>query len=164
MFIEGKPKRGQPFASLRIPTIDRLKEGWNIVEGVKYRQLRKGAGHMPWTPLPGQRGNAVISGHRTTHGAPFHEFDELEPGDRIELETAIGVHVYEVRGVKIVKPNALWVTASDGPKRAGLENGDVGAWLTLTTCHPKFSARKRLIVFAEMVDGPNFDTISRLTG
>ena len=72
---------------------------------------------MPWTPLPGQRGNAVISGHRTTHGAPFHEFNDLEPGDRIEVETATGVHVYEVRLVKIVRPEALWVTNPDGPKR-----------------------------------------------
>ena len=55
MFIEGAPNRGQAFALLRIESIDRLKDGWNIVEGVKYRQLRKGAGHMPWTPLPGQR-------------------------------------------------------------------------------------------------------------
>lgn len=161
---EPEAPRGKAFAVIRIPKIDRLKDGWNIVEGVELRQLRKGAGHMPWTPYPGQRGNAVISGHRTTHGAPFHELDDLEPGDRIEVETAVGEHVYEVRDVIIVRPNALWVTGSDGPKRAGLPGGDAGAWLTLTTCHPKFSARQRLIVFAEMVDGPNFDTIDRLTG
>ena len=95
----------------------------------------------------------MISGHRTTYGAPFHELDQLESGDRIEVETAVGVHIYEVRDVRIVKPSALWVT-----------NPRDGAWLTLTTCHPKFSARQRLIVFAEMVAGPNFDTIHRLTG
>jgi sortase A len=153
IFPEPEVKKGTAFASIRIPSIDRLKDGWTIVEGVELRQLRKGAGHMPWTPYPGQRGNSVISGHRTTWGAPFHELDQLESGDRIEVETAVGVHIYEVRDVRIVKPSALWVT-----------NPRDGAWLTLTTCHPKFSARQRLIVFAEMVAGPNFDTIHRLTG
>ena len=164
MVIEPEPSRGTAFAIVRVPVLPRLVDGWNVVEGVELRQLRKGAGHMPWTPLPGQRGNAVISGHRTTHGAPFHEFNDLEPGDRIEVETATGVHVYEVRLVKIVRPEALWVTNPDGPKRAGLAGGGAGAWLTLTTCHPIASARQRLIVFAQMVDGPNFATIDRLTG
>ena len=164
MMWEESPNRGQAFANIRIPSLSSLSEGWNVVEGVKLRQLRKGAGHMPWTPLPGQVGNSVISGHRTTNGAPFRDFDQLEPGDRIEVETAIGVHIYEVRLVRIVRPTALWVTADDGPKRAGIEGGGDGAWLTLTTCHPKLSARQRLIVFAQMVDGPNFDTIDRLTG
>ena len=160
---EPKAPRGKAFALIRIPKLDRLVDGWNVVEGVTLRQLRKGAGHMPWTPYPGQLGNSVISGHRTTWGAPFHELDQLEPGDRIEVVTAVGVHVYEVRQVRIVKPSALWVTADDGPRRAGIEGGGQGAWLTLTTCHPVASARQRLIVFAEMVDGPNWDTIDRLT-
>ena len=64
--------------------------------------------------------------------------------DIIEVETAIGVHTYVVRENFIVQPTELWVT---DPRE--------GAWLTLTTCHPKFSARERLIVTAELVDGPN---------
>ncbi len=111
--------------------------------------LRNGAGHMPTTPLPGQPGNSVISGHRTTYGAPFHNLDVLEVGDRIEVETALGVHVYEVRVEPfIVKPTELWVA---GPR--------AGAWLTLTTCHPKFSAAERLIIQAELVEGPNAEAI-----
>ena len=59
--------------------------------------------------------------------------------------TALGVHVYEVKEPPfVVKPTELWVTE---PKP--------GAWLTLTTCHPKFSAAERLIVQAELVSGPN---------
>lgn len=145
---ESAPEAGSAFSVIRIPTIERLQEGWNVVEGVRLSDLRSGAGHMPWTPLPGQPGNAVISGHRTTNGAPFHELDELEPGDAIEVETALGVHVYEVRETRIVRPTDVWVT---DPRD--------GAWLTLTTCNPKFSARQRLIVFAELVAGPNFEVI-----
>jgi sortase A len=163
MILESSPRSGRAFANITVPSLPRLENGWNVVEGVELRQLRKGAGHMPWTPLPGQLGNAVISGHRTTHGAPFHEFNELEPGDEIRVETAIGVHIYAVRKVMIVRPTALWVTDRDGPAKAGVEGGDQGSWLTLTTCHPKFSARQRLIVFAELVGGPNFAAIDRLT-
>lgn len=146
--IERPPEVAQPFAIIRIPTIDRLKEGWTVVEGTSVRNLRNGAGHMPLTPLPGQPGNSVISGHRTTYGAPFHELDTLDPGNLIEVETAIGVHTYAVTETIIVAPTDVWV----------IEPRD-GAWLTLTTCHPKFSSRERLVVFAELVDGPNHAAI-----
>jgi sortase A len=148
ILVEDNPPPGQAFAIIRIPSIDRLEDGWTVVEGVTRADLKNGAGHMPTTPLPGQPGNAVISGHRTTYGAPFHELDLLVPGDLIEVETAIGVHTYAVRETVIVRPTELWVT-DDRP----------GAWLTLTTCHPKLSSRRRLVVFAELVDGPNAEAI-----
>jgi sortase A len=107
---------------------------------------------MPGTALPGQPGNSVISGHRTTYGRPFYDLDLLSAGDRIEVETAVGVHVYEVRESFVVAPTDVWVT-DDRP----------GGWLTLTTCHPRFSARERLIVTAEMVQGPNLEYV-RLLG
>jgi sortase A len=148
LFVEGQPSRGQPFAIIRIPRIDKLREGWTIVEGVGRSQLKTGAGHYPATPLPGQPGNASIAGHRTTYGAPFYDLDVLEVGDVIEVETAVGVSVYEVRETVIVRPTEIWVT-QDRP----------GAWLTLTTCNPRFSSSQRLVVFAEMVAGPNYETI-----
>jgi sortase A len=89
-----------------------------------------------------------LSGHRTTYGRPFFDFDLLEVGDEIEMETAIGVHTYAIREIQVVQPTDVWVT-DDRP----------GGWLTLTTCEPKFSARQRLVVFAEMVDGPNLEFI-----
>jgi LPXTG-site transpeptidase (sortase) family protein len=148
LLVESTPEKGTAFAVIRIPTIERLEEGWAVVEGVELRNLKNGAGHMPHTPLPGMPGNSVISGHRTTYGAPFHEIGDLVPGDVIEVDTAIGTHTYEVREIIIVQPTELWVTE---PRE--------GSWLTLTTCHPKFSARQRLIVFAELVDGPNWEAI-----
>jgi sortase A len=152
---EAEGPGGEAFAQIRIAKIDLDA---TIIEGVRRRDLKKGPGHVSGSPLPGQPGNSVISGHRTTYGAPFGSLDELEPGDRIEVETAIGLHVYEVReapeqcrdedGRCIVRPTDLWVIE---PRE--------GAWLTLTTCHPKFSARRRLIVFAELIEGPNADVI-----
>jgi sortase A len=134
---------GDPLGVIRIPSID---VDWVLFGGVLPETLNQGPGHMPWTPLPGQPGNAVISGHRTTYGAPFLDLDLLEPGDVIEVETAIGVHTYTVRETIIVSPTDVWVT---DPKP--------GAWLTLTTCNPKYSAAQRMIVQAVLTDGPNLE-------
>jgi sortase A len=149
LLVESAPPEHEAFAIIRIPTIDRLREGWAVVEGVTRSDLKNGAGHMSSTPIPGQPGNSVISGHRTTYGAPFHELDQLVPGDSIEVETGLGVHTYEVRETIIVRPTEIWVTEQRE-----------GAWLTLTTCHPRFSARQRLVVFAELVAGPNAKVIN----
>jgi sortase A len=148
--LEDVPGEGEGFAMLRVP-----KVGLEAVvfEGVTTETLTKGPGHMPGTPLPGQPGNSVISGHRTTYGRPFHDFDLLEPGDRVSVQTRIGNHVYEVRESFIVAPTDVWV----------IEPRD-GAWLTLTTCHPKYSARERLIVVAELVAGPNAAFVATQTG
>lgn len=144
--LEDAPADGTGFAMLRVP-----KVGLEAVvfAGVETETLAKGPGHMPETSLPGQPGNSVISGHRTTHGRPFHDFDLLVPGDLVEIDTSIGTHVYMVRDSFIVAPTDVWVT----DQRAG-------AWLTFTTCNPKYSARERLIVTAELVSGPNFEYIA----
>jgi sortase A len=122
---------------------------WMLVEGVTADALANGPGHMPGTAIPGQPGNAVISGHRTTYGAPFYNIDAVAPGDTIEIETLIGVHTYEVVETLIVAPTDVWVT-----------NQVEGGWLTLTACHPRYSARERIIVFARLVDGPNYAAIA----
>ncbi len=146
--LEDVPGEGVGFALLRVP-----KVGLEAVvfEGVTTPILANGPGHMPGTPLPGQPGNAVVSGHRTTHGRPFHDFDQLVVGDLVEIDTGIGTHVYEVRESFIVAPTDVWVTDSRP-----------GAWLTLTTCNPKYSALERLIVTAELVAGPNVEYVQHL--
>lgn len=149
-FPEDEPVESTEFAKIRVP---KLRLDAVVFEGVTRDTLTQGPGHMPGTPLPGQPGNAVISGHRTTYGRPFFDFDLLEPGDRIEVETSIGIHVYEVRESLIVAPTDVWVT-----------DDKAGGWLTLTTCNPKFSARERLIISAEMIDGPNLAYIEDLEG
>jgi sortase A len=142
---EAAPPHGEPFAFLRIPAIgvDQV-----VFAGVDVETLKNGPGHMDGTPVPGQPGNSVISGHRTTYGRPFFDFDLLQTGDRIEVESASGIHVYEVRELVVVNPTDVWVT---DPRPGG--------WLTLTTCNPKFSARERLVVWAEMIAGPNYEYV-----
>ncbi len=142
-YPEEVPDPGTGFAFIRI---DKIAVDEVLFEGVDRQTLKSGPGHMESTPLPGQPGNAVLSGHRTTYGRPFFDFDLLVIGDRVEVETAIGVHTYVVREIEVVQPTDIWVT-----------NNRAGAWLTMTTCEPKFSARQRLVVWAEMVSGPNLE-------
>lgn len=148
-FPEQVDEEGIPFGELAIPKIGVSQV---LFEGVTPSTLQDGPGHMPWTPVPGQPGNAVVSGHRTTYGAPFYDLDQLAPGDVIEVETVIGTHTYTVRELAIVQPTDVWVTEARP-----------GAWLTLTTCHPKLSARERLIVFAELTAGPNLDYVASVS-
>jgi sortase A len=132
------PPTGEAVAHLVIPKIgvDDF-----VVGGVGVADLRKGPGHYPQTPLPGQRGNAAIAGHRTTYGAPFYRLNELQPGDDIYVTTVQGRFHYIVATTEIVKPTEVSVLAPT------LEDH-----LTLTTCNPRFSAATRLVV------------VSRLTG
>ncbi len=134
------PEPGEPIAQIRIPAIgvDKI-----VVEGIGRSDLRKGPGHYPQSPLPGQSGNAAIAGHRTTYGAPFHRVDELEPGDEIIVTTVQGEFFYEVAGQEIVSPSEVSVLEDKGDDR-----------LTLTSCHPKYSARQRIIVTAMLTDPP----------
>lgn len=147
LFTEPIPDEGEPLGWISIFRIDL---DYVLMEGVDRSTLKSGPGHMPWTPLPGQPGNAVVSGHRTTYGAPFFDLDLLEPGDEIIVETTLGSNTYTIRESIIVAPTDVWVTE---PRP--------GAWLTLTTCTPKFSARQRLVVFAELTDGPNYTYVQQ---
>jgi sortase A len=139
---------GTGVAVIRIP---RFGRDWAkvVVEGVSLGDLRRGPGHYPGTQLPGQVGNFVVSGHRTTHGAPFNRVDELKPGDPIVIETKDTWYTYRVTGTEIVKPTAVEVTypvPHDGTAKATV------ATITLTSCNPKYSARTRIIVYGALAD------------
>ena len=90
-----------------------------MLEGTDTRDLREGPGHWPETPLPGQGGNFVVSGHRTTYGAPFRKFDKVKEGDLVDLVLPYAVARYRVSRVVIVKPNEMEVVAQLG-QRAGV--------------------------------------------
>lgn len=127
---------GSALAKLEIPAIgvDDI-----VVAGIGVSDLKKGPGHFPETPLPGQLGNAAIAGHRTTYGAPFFDVDQLVVGDEMIVTTLEGRYIYEVTGQKIVDPSAYEVVTTSDPTRASL---------TLVSCDPKWTARNRIIVTA----------------
>jgi sortase A len=129
---------GDPIARLELPSIgvDKI-----VIAGVDKNDLKKGPGHYPETPLPGQLGNSAIAGHRTTFGQPFFDVDKLDNGDEIVVTTLAGRFVYRVTGQEIVSPSDYQVIATTDPTTATL---------TLTSCHPKYTARERIIVYAEL--------------
>lgn len=135
------PEPGDPVALIKIP---RIGVDAVVVEGAGVADLKKGPGHYPGTAMPGQPGNMVISGHRTIYGAPFYRLDELRPGDEIQVYNGSGPFRYVVTETRVVLPNEIGVVASPNEAR-----------LTLVTSHPRFSARKRLMVVAQLVMVPS---------
>ena len=133
-------EEGESVGILRIPKIG-LEQA--VIEGVEVSDLKRGPGHYPETPLPGRPGNAALAGHRTTYGAPFMRLDELVAGDRIDVTTREGAFRYDVTQVAVVSPAQTEVLAPSDENR-----------LTLTTCHPRFSAAQRLIVTASLASTP----------
>jgi sortase A len=133
------PARGEVLAKLEIPSIDLDRI---VVEGVNPDDLKKGPGHFPETPLPGQFGNAALAGHRTTYGEPFIDIDLIQMGDDLVMTMPWGRFVYVVDNITIVGADdyALVIPTVD-PTRARL---------TLTSCHPKYSAKQRYVVQATL--------------
>ena len=144
------PELGQAAGRIEIPSIGLVK---TFVEGTDRESLRKGPGHYRGTPRPGEPGNASIAGHRTTNGAPFEDLDQLAVGDEIIVTTPDGKFVYTVDAhqesdglgypFQIVDPSAVEVLSDHGDNR-----------LTLTACHPKFSAKQRIVVTATLQGEP----------
>jgi len=129
-------RNGAGVARIKIPAIgvDQV-----VVQGTDVGDLRKGPGHYLNTPLPGEPGNAAIAGHRTTFGAPFSRLDDLRPGDAITVVSNRGTFGYTVDKKSVVTPSQDGVLRNLGDDR-----------LTLTTCTPKYSAAKRLVVVARL--------------
>jgi sortase (surface protein transpeptidase) len=157
---------GSAFAVLHIP---RLGSDYRrvILEGTTEAQLAQGPGHYPGTAMPGEAGNVALAGHRVGKGSPFLDLDLLRPGDPILLETKDAWFLYRVLGDRdsgnfvgdpsgipgrqIVNPEDVEVISPT--PNAAFDAAPSGSYLTLTTCHPRFSARQRLIVHAAL-DGP----------
>jgi sortase A len=134
------PADGQPIGTIDIPAIG---ANFVVVQGTQTADLDLGPGHYDNTPLPGQRGNTAIAGHRTTYLRPFYNLNELVPGDPIYITTTQGRFQYDVTALLVVAPSDLAV----------LDPTPVST-LTLTTCNPRYSAAQRLVALATLVTPP----------
>jgi len=127
-------KEGDVLGRMNIP---RLGLSVAVLQGTRWRMLRRGAGHIEGTPLPGEPGNSGIAGHRDTF---FRDLENIRQKDEIQLQTATGLFRYEVDWVKIVAPDDLSVLAPSTESA-----------LTLVTCYPFYfvgPAPKRFVVHA----------------
>lgn len=146
--IPAPPAVGGLVGRIQIPSIG---ADWYFYEGVDLSILKDGPGHYEGTPMPGQPGNAAIAGHRTTYGAPFNRVDEMKSGDEIIVTYVTGAEfTYSYRSTEIVTPDRTDVLQAKDFD----EDGELDDMLTLTACHPKYSARERIIIRARLEEAP----------
>ena len=132
-----QPQFGGLVGRINIPSIGVSKY---VVAGVRLKDLERGPGLFPGSPLPGQKGNVAIAGHRTTFGAPFSRIDEINDNEKIILETRDGTFTYIVQGEpKIVAATDVAVAKTTNP--------DI-AMITLVSCYPKWTSTQRIVVVA----------------
>ncbi|QWS35182.1 class E sortase [Curtobacterium sp. L6-1] len=128
-----------------------------IGEGTDREQVLNtiGLGHYQDTAMPGAEGNFAVAGHRVTYGKPLNQIAEMKDGDSIvvrvtDAKTKFDVwYVYKVTDSQIVTPEHI-ETIAPVPNKPGVEPTADDRWLTLTACHPMWSAAERYIVHAKM--------------
>jgi sortase A len=117
--------------------IERLGVSVVVIEGSGPSILRRAAGHIEGTALPGQPGNVGISAHRDTFFRPLRNIRE---NDVITLTTPSREYRYRVVSIRVVNPRETAVLSPGGDQV-----------LTLVTCYPFYfvgPAPKRFIVRA----------------
>jgi len=119
-----------------------LIEG-KVFQGTSSQTMDAGFWHFPISKYPGQKGNAVIIGHRFLNLPPakntFFNLDKVKIGDSILLKHDEGEWNYIVTETKIVDENDISVVKDTDDYR-----------LTLITCTPLWTSEKRLVVIAKL--------------
>jgi sortase A len=121
--------------------IPRLNLSTVIFEGTDQDVLERGAGHLPGSALPGNRGNTVLAAHRDTFFRPLRG---IRIGDRVKIHQRGGDDVYIVKSARVVQPNEVDVLKPTAEPS-----------LTLITCYPfRFigPAPERFVVRAVLAD------------
>ncbi|MBV8087383.1 MAG: sortase, partial [Chloroflexi bacterium] len=134
------PSDGAAMAILSIPRLDATEV---VVQGTSPADLEQGPGHYMSSPMPGEFGNVLIMGRRTTYGGPFRDLDQLVPGDHITLTTANGTFTYVVTTLQ-----------STSAGQAQLLDGTPDSRLTLITSTPEYLPTGRLAVVAKLQGNP----------
>ncbi|HUQ40059.1 MAG TPA: class E sortase [Acidimicrobiales bacterium] len=123
----------KPIGTIAIPKIGLVHQ---VFHGIEMKYINHGPSHWPGTAFPGQNGNAVFAGHRTTYSKPFRNLDQLSPGDEVIFEIdGMGRSVYSVTGTEIVGPKEMRIIEQTPTPTA-----------TIFACHPPGSARYRIVV------------------
>jgi sortase A len=129
----------EPVIEVGSIAIPKLGVDMTMYEGIRLTTLDYGPGHWPGTAMPGEIGNVVVGGHRTSKHRIFRNVDQLVPGDEIIFRDDDGEHVYLVNRVEIVEPTAIWIVDPTETATA-----------TLFACHPPGSTAQRIVVFADL--------------
>jgi sortase A len=134
------PNAAEPVIELGRIAIPAIGVDMTMYEGIRLTTLDFGPGHWPGSAMPGQPGNMVVGGHRTSKHKVFRNVDDLVAGDEIVFTGADGTQfVYVVSRTEIVEPDAMWIVEPTSTPTA-----------TLFACHPPGSTRQRIVVFADL--------------
>ena len=93
--------------------------------------------------MPGELGNVVVAGHRTTYSKPFNRLNELQPGDPVVFTTAGGTLRLPGAGHRDRAGRGIDIAAQAYAHTA-----------TLFACHPPGSARQRIVAKLRLL-GPD---------
>lgn len=146
--VLAKPSEATTFGALHVP-----RWGYDYVKPISEGTSRSrvldplGIGHYSDTAMPGAVGNFAVAGHRTTYGKPFTDIERLELGDALVVQTDDAWYVYRVTKAEIVSPSYM---AAIAPTPGAPGVAPTAASITLTTCHPRYSAAQRYIVYGEL--------------
>jgi sortase A len=135
------PEAAEPLVEVGTIRIPKLGIDETMYSGIRLSTLDHGPGHWPGTALPGEVGNVVVAGHRTSHGAPFRHIDTLVAGDEVRFTTATGEFTYRVIRTRVVEPDAVWIVDPTPTPTA-----------TLFACHPPGSVSQRIVAHLELAE------------
>ncbi len=151
---------GDAAATLEVPHIHLKKV---VVFGAGPDQLAKGPGFYVQSTMPSSGGAVAIAGHRTTHGAPFLDIDQLRIGDHIYVTVPYGTFDYVISKKRVIQPTDWSILQPGAAERtaaaARVQQGATAhcprascEFLVMTACHPKYSAAQRYVVLAQLRD------------
>ncbi|MCH7229555.1 class E sortase [Glycomyces sp. L485] len=141
------PELGDAFARMWAPDI--RAESWTLVEGTELSDIEYAPGRYLDGAYPGEQGNFTLAGHNVP--AIFQKIRDLDPGDKVVIETRENFYVYEVEEHVIVDETQIDITAPV-PGDPGASPGDEDFWMTLFTCHPLWDNYERYVVYSKLID------------
>jgi sortase A len=133
--IPDDPYAPEPVVEIGTIEIPRIGLVHPLFEGVTLNNIDRGPSHWPGSAMPGERGNAVVAGHRATNGRPFARIHELEAGDLVVFSVGGTRSTYAVTDSLVVRPADTWI-ADQTPATTA----------TLYACHPPGSEEFRYVV------------------
>ncbi|MBZ0297360.1 MAG: sortase [Anaerolineae bacterium] len=130
-----------PETALRL-IVPKLNLNQSIVQGTDWEALKQGVGQLQNGVKPGDdTGNLVLNAHNDIYGELFRYLDQLEAGDRFQVQTMTQTFTYEITGWEQVEPTDVYVLENQGRATA-----------TLISCYPYQVDDKRIVVFANRID------------
>jgi sortase A len=145
-------KKGETIALMYIPRLREEVWGMPVLEGTDAEQLSGGIGHYLLTAGPGEVGNFVTFGHRTTHGQPYSRIELLEVGDKVYVQTENKWFVYTLKVDTIVEPTDTWVMRSRALEHARISGITSKHLITLITCTPRHSTKQRWVWWGTLTE------------